>query len=231
MNGMNKYYVALAAMVLTAGGYVYHGYASSVLSQPACHLLGEMPGPRSSDRLLCFSPHPDDETIAAGGYLSQACRAGAEVRVVMATDGNRRGLMVLRHEEFRRATGILGVPERGLEFWGYPDGDLLSFYPSLKQRIAQEIGRYSPTVILYPHPADNHPDHAVLGKTVEEVLQEQGCSGEEVMACRYLVHHRYHPQPKRLAREGYLLPSVSMLRLDRQWLTFPLPEETVDLKA
>ncbi|RDV82978.1 PIG-L deacetylase family protein [Ammonifex thiophilus] len=229
--GKHRLYVALTAVLLMLGGYIYHGYAYSVLPQPAYYLLRDMPSPKATDRVLCFSPHPDDETIAAGGYLCLAQRAGAEIRIVLATDGNKHGLKDLRYQEFRRATGILGIPEKNLVFWGYPDGHLRAYCLPLKSRIAWEINNFSPTVVLYPHPADHHPDHAVLGEMVEEVLKEQGYTGKECLACRYLVHHRYFPQPKALARQGYLLPPVAMLSFDQQWLKFPLPAEVLHCKA
>ncbi|MGO0122726.1 PIG-L family deacetylase [Desulfothermobacter acidiphilus] len=227
----SKLYVALLAVALMGGGYIYHGYFYSVLPQPAYHLLRDMPSPTAADRILYFSPHPDDETIAAGGYLCLAQRAGAQIRVVLATDGNKHGLKDIRYQEFRRATAALGLPETSLVFWEYPDGCLSSYWLPLQARAAWEIDHFGPTVILYPHPADHHPDHAVLGKVVEEVLREKGYTGKELLACRYLVHHRYFPQPRSLARQGYLLPPVAMLSLDQQWLKFPLPEEVLRCKS
>ena len=42
----------------------------------------------AQDRLLVVAPHPDDETIAAGGLIQSALHAGAAVRVLFATDGD-----------------------------------------------------------------------------------------------------------------------------------------------
>ena len=39
-------------------------------------------------RVLVFSPHPDDETIALGGLLFDLARAGTPVRVVFLTSGD-----------------------------------------------------------------------------------------------------------------------------------------------
>src|SRR5581483_4294533 len=41
------------------------------------------------DRILYFAPHPDDESLGGGGLIQHAVRAGAEVRVVFLTSGDR----------------------------------------------------------------------------------------------------------------------------------------------
>jgi len=38
-------------------------------------------------RLLVLAPHPDDEVLGAAGMIEAAVRRGADVRVVVATDG------------------------------------------------------------------------------------------------------------------------------------------------
>ena len=43
----------------------------------------------SRSRVMMFAPHPDDESLAAGIFLQRAVAAGANVRVIYATDGER----------------------------------------------------------------------------------------------------------------------------------------------
>ena len=40
------------------------------------------------DRILILAPHPDDESLAAGGLIQRAVKVGAKVRVLFATDGD-----------------------------------------------------------------------------------------------------------------------------------------------
>src|SRR5438094_488409 len=40
------------------------------------------------DRVLILAPHPDDESLAAGGLIQRAVAAGAATRIVFATDGD-----------------------------------------------------------------------------------------------------------------------------------------------
>ena len=52
---------------------------SEAIPYEALNLRGE--------RLLVLAPHPDDEVIGCGGVVFQHLRAGAAVRVAVATDG------------------------------------------------------------------------------------------------------------------------------------------------
>src|SRR6201996_1003779 len=44
----------------------------------------------SSDRLLYFAPHPDDETLAGGGLIQKASAIGAQLCIVFLPNGARR---------------------------------------------------------------------------------------------------------------------------------------------
>lgn len=205
-------------------------FSHSVLPASAIFLLSQMPNPVADDRVLVFSPHPDDETIGMGGFIFNARRAGATVRIVLASDGDKHGLRDRRYEEFRRATERLGVNPTDLRFWGYPDGSLKTHEENLKREAAEEIGSFQPTIVLYPHPDDHHSDHAVLGRVTEELLVHTGQGERGIRGFRYLVHHRDFPQPKTLAREAKLMPPLSMLGLDQRWHVFELSPETQEAK-
>ena len=94
-------------------------------------------------RLMIFSPHPDDESLGAGGLIQRVIEAGGRVKVVFMTNGDgfpegvekedhishptakdyrRYGLE--RREEALKATAILGIKERDVIFLGFPDGGL-----------------------------------------------------------------------------------------------------------
>jgi len=100
---------------------------------------------RPGDRLLILSPHPDDETLGAGGIMARAEAMHLPVRVVFLTNGDGsestrlyenlvrfrrfpRGastfirLAAMRQQEALAATGRLGVPASSVTFLGYPDG-------------------------------------------------------------------------------------------------------------
>ena len=91
-------------------------------------------------RLLVFAPHPDDETLAAGGLIQRVLATGGQVRVVFVTngdgyvDGVRREVRrqhtsktdfieygERRHNEALQALTRLGVATSEGLFLGFPD--------------------------------------------------------------------------------------------------------------
>ena len=96
-----------------------------------------------ASRILVIAPHPDDETLGAGGMIFTARRRGAQVKVVFMTMGDGSGaaagmqsgtgrpspdhMIALgrrRHGEAIAALAALGVAEEDAIFLGYPDGGL-----------------------------------------------------------------------------------------------------------
>jgi LmbE family N-acetylglucosaminyl deacetylase len=84
--------------------------------------------------LVCFHAHPDDESIATGGTMALAARAGHRVVLVLATRGEQgepvpgvladgEELWQRRVVESHRAAEILGA-ER-VEFLGYEDSGMM----------------------------------------------------------------------------------------------------------
>ena len=96
-----------------------------------------------STRLMIFSPHPDDETLGAGGLIQRVVEAGGRVRVVFMTngDGFPEGVEMEDHTsrpsawdynkygEIRRIEALSALADLGMNahdviFLGFPDGGL-----------------------------------------------------------------------------------------------------------
>lgn len=94
----------------------------------------------SGDRLLVVAAHPDDEVIGAGGLIASARQAGAEVTVIVVTNGDSNRLSaamithtvrpqakqflvesLVRQQETLEALGRLGVPASHVIYLGFPD--------------------------------------------------------------------------------------------------------------
>jgi len=94
-------------------------------------------------RVIVFAPHPDDESLAAGGLMNQVVAQGGAVRVVFVTngDGYREALQQQlgdepgssqdfieygkqRREEALQAMCELGIPSEDIIFLGFPDGGI-----------------------------------------------------------------------------------------------------------
>jgi LmbE family N-acetylglucosaminyl deacetylase len=94
-------------------------------------------------RLMVFSPHPDDETLAAGGLIQRVLSLGGAVKVVFMTSGDAftegvekengiarptaqdyRNYGKMRKKEARQALRILGMKKQDVVFLNFPDGGL-----------------------------------------------------------------------------------------------------------
>jgi LmbE family N-acetylglucosaminyl deacetylase len=94
-------------------------------------------------RLLVVAPHPDDETLGAGGLMARVHATGGRVNVVYLTDGDGypegvqseghvespaamdyRGYGRRRRSEARNALLALGLDKASYTFLGFPDGGL-----------------------------------------------------------------------------------------------------------
>jgi len=120
--------------------------------------------------VLVLAPHPDDEIFGCGGVLAQAVDAGAEVRVVVLTDGAAQGDAATRQAESAEAARRLGLPVP--EHWNLGDRTLAPGDPRLAARIRALLEEVRPHVVLVPSPAEVHPDHRALALLVYRLLQQ-----------------------------------------------------------
>lgn len=205
--------------------YLLSAFLFNALPQNTFYKLGECPLPAEGQRVMVFTPHPDDESIAVGGYLFSAREAGAQVEIILATDGNHLGLRDQRYQEFKAATAQLRILPNELGFWGYPDGKLSDHFDELEPQVEKEIELFKPDYVVYSHPKDRHPDHATLGRAVEAALANEGGTGQNIKAYAYLIHFKYYPEPQILTRRHYLLPPVAVSKHNEAWNKITLSPE------
>lgn len=118
-------------------------------------LPGPPPGP-----VLVVAPHPDDETIGAGGALARHAERGDRVTVVVATGGERTAagagrVVATRQRECRAACATLGLGEPVL--LDLPDG-ALSAHAGRLGAVLADLGASAATVYA-PSVLDPHRDH------------------------------------------------------------------------
>lgn len=108
---------------------------------------GEMGAPGKDERILVVAPHPDDEVLGCGGLIQQARSRGAEVYVVLMTNGDASELALLfgerelslkpaayialgktRQQETLTALGSLGLRPEWVHFLGYPNNGLVPLW-------------------------------------------------------------------------------------------------------
>jgi N-acetylglucosamine malate deacetylase 1 len=105
-------------------------------------------------RLLVLAPHPDDETLGAGGTLIRAIKSGAVVKTLYVTSG-RASLRKAMEEEAREVSASVGYET---EFLGYPLNEI-PIGGEAQERVAESINRFEPQIVFLPFLLDDHDDH------------------------------------------------------------------------
>lgn len=138
---------------------------------------------RSVNRIIAFSPHPDDAEVIAGGYLAMMTSKGALVKVIVVSDG-RMGIgsmeytpdevIAIRRREELEAMRILGVHD--VEFLNYVDSEVPE--PEILRRDFIRIIRgFKPDVVITVDPRlpyEAHPDHVNTGLAVMQAVLFHG---------------------------------------------------------
>lgn len=126
-----------------------------------------------------ISPHPDDETLGAGGLIFLLRAAGVPVTVVAVTDGENAyegedGLGIVREREQTDALKILGISEQDTIRLRLTDSGLMERESELRKCLTEIIRPGSQ--IVAPWTSDFHPDHEICGRISEEIASESNSS-------------------------------------------------------
>lgn len=142
---LRKRLLSLAFLLMLFFLLTYSGRASS----PSSLAFNQLPPIELTpvERLMVFAPHPDDETLAAGGAIQIALKQGAQVKVVIVTNGDGQifapailekrsrprpadyiRLGMRRQAESLAALQFLGLREQNVIFLGYPDRGLFPMW-------------------------------------------------------------------------------------------------------
>jgi LmbE family N-acetylglucosaminyl deacetylase len=123
-------------------------------------------------RVVVLAPHPDDETLGAGGFIAAQCLRGTDVVVVAATDGESAygydpGLGKIRELEQRNALKRLGVSAENISRLRLPDSDVAAHEARLVEQLLAFVTK--DTHLIAPWRGDFHPDHEACGRAAERV--------------------------------------------------------------
>jgi len=147
------------------------------------------------------------------------------------------------------AVSFLSYPDAGtaamwLEYWDpahpytspqtrdnhspYPDA-FTPYAPyagrSLLDDLKTIIADFKPTLVLCPHPNDEHPDHWAAYCYTAGALYELGLL-DAIPVRLYLVHRGDWPTPRGLDRRLPLLPPADLAGPNTRWLSFPATSAT-----
>src|SRR5262245_50829025 len=118
------------------------------------------------NRILALCPHPDDESIGAGGLLL-AHRGHSEIHLLCLCNGERGGeldsaeagknaLIWTRRAEFAKTAETLKAAS--VHHLGFPDG-AIPFSLAAVEQLRTLINAIRPDVVVLPWFFDGHPDH------------------------------------------------------------------------
>lgn len=117
------------------------------------------------ERVLIFSPHPDDDIIACGGTIARHIHEGHSVTILYLTSGEAGSinhspeeLARIREAEASRAAAKLGVFD--LIFLRNADG-YISFDRVLLEQLISIIRENQPTMVYLPHGQESANDHQI----------------------------------------------------------------------
>ena len=152
-------------------GFWAAGFALLGRIRPAARMTRAWEG-AGGKRVVIVAPHPDDETIGAGGVAILHRQAGDHVVMVVVTDGraSRAGgldaetMARRRASEIEAAGEVLGISE--LVQLGLPEGAWAA--PELARRLAPLL---TGADILYASSCvDYHPEHIAVARVVAEIV-------------------------------------------------------------
>jgi LmbE family N-acetylglucosaminyl deacetylase len=165
--------------------------------------------------LLVISPHPDDETLGAGGLMHAVSTAGAKVSLLSVTRGEAAysewpGLAAQRDRELRNSLRVLGDGRIALYSLCLPDGRVRHHENALADAIRLHLT--ATTTLIAPYEFDGHPDHESVARVCLEVASER-----RLDVGRYPIWAWHHASP-------------SLLRSGR-WVRFSLSPRGLRQKA
>lgn len=108
--------------------------------------------------VLAIGAHPDDIELSCSATVAKLVKQGKSVGILDLTDGElgTRGTRAIRLKEAEEAAAILGITERMR--LRLSDGNIEVNQPNIR-KLMQVIRHYQPTVLLFPHWLERHPDH------------------------------------------------------------------------
>jgi LmbE family N-acetylglucosaminyl deacetylase len=149
---------------------------------------------KSSDRILIFAPHPDDESLATAGIIKKAVEKNATVSVVVITDGsgastpkelseylqktnniNNSSLVELRYQETKDALKELGLNESSLIFLGYPDAGLRAMFEDYwdqPYKSNMDFNQFDHSPYNFSYQKDVPYTGANLAQNVEQIITD-----------------------------------------------------------
>jgi len=128
---------------------------------------------------VVIAPHPDDETLGAGGLIAHLRSRSIDVTVIAVTDGENAyaddiDIRLIRRREQTAALNRLGVPASSIHRLHLTDSDVTACEDTLVSLLLPHIS--ATTHVLAPWPRDFHPDHEACGRAAQKAAAHRGAA-------------------------------------------------------
>jgi LmbE family N-acetylglucosaminyl deacetylase len=134
--------------------------------------------------VLAVYAHPDDADVACGGTLARWAKAGADVHLVVCTDGGKgtfdpkaspKKLAAVRAAELEESSALIGL--RSVTNLGFPDGELVDS-EEFRRILVEWVRRlrpdvvcgHDPTALFFGQAYFNHRDHRIAGAALLDAV-------------------------------------------------------------
>ena len=131
-------------------------------------------------RTVVVAPHPDDETLGAGGLIADRRARGLDVVVVAVTDGDAAydaggdpALAAVRRDEQLAALDALGCGPDTIVRLGVGDGRAPANESTIADRLAALLD--VDDLLVAPWVGDHHSDHEAVGRAGVDAARRVGC--------------------------------------------------------
>lgn len=130
-------------------------------------------------RILAFSPHSDDLSIGAGGFLAHLAQKNTIVPVCGYTGWrgvnnahSKKQAVLTRENEMIKEAKVLGLKKPIFLSLVTYESDTKADKEKDKKKIKFLIKKENPQLIFLPNPMDLHPRHKLLTQLILSVLSE-----------------------------------------------------------
>lgn len=147
--------------------------------------------------LVVVAPHPDDETLGAGGLIAARAAEGAPVTVISVTDGEAAPVRIpelaaVRRRELGEALDLLGGGRVAIRRLGLPDGEVTAHATVLADAI--DAATPDAATVVAPIEGDGHPDHDAVARAARRVAGRR-----RLALARYPIWAWHHARPSAFA--------------------------------
>jgi LmbE family N-acetylglucosaminyl deacetylase len=159
--------------------------------------------------VVVVAPHPDDETLGAGGLIYTCSRSkNMPVTVLALTDGEHSrddipNLARQRISELRSATRALAGHRVRIVRLALPDGELRTHEAAIDAALEELICRH--TTLVVPFILDGHPDHEAAARSARRLARKFS-----IGLLQYPIWAWHHTRPEQLDLGHALRLSLSV---------------------